>query len=140
MAQLQQTSITGSIASTGSLIISGSEPVQLPLLNSGAGEIDLTTPYQLWFDSGDLNVKYHVKGSYIGGTWTTSNNLLVARNGLAATGVQNAAIMFGGSEPSVSNKTEEYNGLNYSSGGNMITARLNLSGFGTLDAGFAAGG
>ena len=68
MAQLQQTSITGSIASTGSLIISGSEPVQLPLLNSGSGEIDLTTPYQLWFDSGDLNVKYHVKGSFIGGS------------------------------------------------------------------------
>ena len=140
MAQLQQTSITGSIASTGSLIISGSEPVQLPLLNSGSGEIDLATPYQLWFDSGDNNVKYHVKGAYTGGTWSASNNLLIARNGLSAAGVQNAAIMFGGSEPSVSNKTEEYNGLNYSSGGNMITARLNLSGFGGIDAGFAAGG
>ena len=87
MAQLLQTSITGSIASTGSLIISGSEPIQLPLLNSGSGEIDLTTPYQLWFDSGDNNVKYHVKGAYTDGKWTTSNNLLVARNGLAAAGV-----------------------------------------------------
>ena len=58
MAQLQQTSITGSIASTGSLIISGSEPVQLPLLNSGSGEIDLTTSNQLWFDSGDNYVMY----------------------------------------------------------------------------------
>ena len=66
---------------------------------------------------------------FIGGSWSTSNNLTTPRNGLAAFGVQNAAGMFGGSEPSNSNKTEEYNGLNYSSGGNMITARLNLSFF-----------
>ena len=143
MAQLQQTSITGSIASTGSLIISGSEPVQLPLLNSGSGEIDLTTPYQLWFDSGDLNVKYHVKGSYIGGTWTTSNNLLVARNGLAATGVQNAAIMFGGSEPSVSNKTEEYNGYTWTAAEVLPTpnSRTRTAGAsGTPSAGLVFGG
>ena len=77
MAQLQQTSITGSIASTGSLIISGSEPVQLPLLSSGSGEVDLTGAYQLWFDRGDLNVKYHVKGSQIlPGAWSAIPSLI----------------------------------------------------------------
>ena len=141
MAQLQQTSITGSIASTGSLIISGSEPVQLPLLNSGSGEIDLTTPYQLWFDSGDLNVKYHVKGAYLAGAWSTANPLNTGRDALVAAGEQSAGIVYGGSEPSVSNKTEEYNGLIWSNGGNLITARLNIQkGFGTQNAAMAAGG
>ena len=141
MAQLLQTSITGSISSTGSLIISGSEPVQLPLLNSGSGEIDLTTPYQLWFDNGDNYVKYHVKGAYQAGAWSAATPLITGRDALVGAGEQIAGIVYGGSEPSVSNKTEEYNGLTWSNGGNLITARLNISkGFGTQNAAMAAGG
>jgi hypothetical protein len=70
MAQLLQTSISGSSESTGSLIVTGSQPIQLPLLNSGSGEIDFGTGYQFWFDSGDNYVKYHVKGSYQVGAWS----------------------------------------------------------------------
>ena len=140
MAQLLQTSITGSIASTGSLIISGSDPVQLPLLSSGSGEIDLTTPYQLWFDSGDNYVKYHVKGSYQAGAWSAATPLTTGRDALVGAGEQIAGIVYGGSDPAVSNKTEEYNGLTWSNGGNLITARLNISkGFGTQNAAIAIG-
>ena len=40
MAQLLKTEITGSLTDTGSLIVSGSQPVQLPVLNSGIGDVD----------------------------------------------------------------------------------------------------
>ena len=40
MAQLVKTEITGSLTDTGSLIISGSQPIQLPLLNSGSGDVN----------------------------------------------------------------------------------------------------
>jgi len=139
MAQLQQTSITGSIASTGSLIISGSEPVQLPLLNSGSGEIDLTTPYQLWFDSGDNYVKYHLKGSYNTGVWSAASTMNIARQALAGLGTQDAGLAAGGESPTKS-CTEEYDGSSWSAGGALIIARFNVRGVGTQNAGLVFGG
>ena len=78
MAQLLKTQITGSLTETGSLIISGSQPVQLPLLTSGSGDIDpeLITN-QFWYDIGDNNIKYSTIGSYEAGVWTTGGNLIV---------------------------------------------------------------
>ena len=43
MAQLLKSSITGSTSDTGSLIITGSEAIALPQLNSGTGEVNLDT-------------------------------------------------------------------------------------------------
>ena len=143
MAQLQQTSITGSIASTGSLIISGSEPVQLPLLNSGSGEIDLTTPYQLWFDSGDNYVKYHLKGSYKTGTWSGGGSLSCARYLLAGAGSnQTDSMIFGGliAPSTYLSLTEEYNGTSFTGGGTLNTGRSHMDGAGTQNAGMTAGG
>ena len=111
MAQLLKTEITGSLTDTGSLIVSGSQPVQLPLLNSGSGDVDpeLITN-QFWFDIGSNEIKYSAIGSYQAGVWSAGGALITARNGLAGAGTQNAGLAFGGSEPSVSNNTEEYNG------------------------------
>ena len=143
MAQLLQTSITGSLTSTGSLIISGSEPVQLPLLSSGSGEIDLTTPYQLWFDPGDNYVKYHLKGSHEIGTWNAGGSLSCARYLLAGAGSNQAdSMIFGGliAPSTYLSLTEEYNGTSFAAGGSLITARSHMDGAGTQNAGMTAGG
>ena len=75
MAKLLKTEITGSLTDTGSLIVSGSQPVQLPLLTSGSGDVnpDLITN-QFWFDVGDNNIKYSTIGSYGTGVWSTGGN------------------------------------------------------------------
>ena len=77
MAQLLKTEITGSLTDTGSLIVSGSQPVQLPLLTSGSGDVDpeLITN-QFWFDQGDNNIKYSTIGSYAAAAWSAGGNLI----------------------------------------------------------------
>ena len=144
MAQLLQTSITGSIASTGSLIISGSEPVQLPLLSSGSGEVDLTGAYQLWFDRGDLNVKYHVKGSQIlPGAWSAIPSLIFTRGQGGGFGENASSGVISGGEPSdLDEKTESWNGTSWSAEGDLITPRFEStdSGAGTTTAGLVIGG
>ena len=139
MAQLLQTSISGSSESTGSLIVTGSQPIQLPLLNSGSGEIDFGTGYQFWFDSGDNYVKYHVKGSYQAGAWSAGGSMITARQALAGLGTQNAGLAAGGESPNYS-CTEEYDGSSWSAGGALIIARFNLRGAGTQNAGLVFGG
>ena len=66
---------------------------------------------------------------------------ITGRDGVVGAGTQNAGVVYGGSEPSLSNKTEEYNGSSWSTGGNLITSRLQIAkGFGTQNAATAAGG
>ena len=126
MAQLLQTSISGSSELTGSLIVSGSQPVQLPLLNSGSGEIDLGTGYQFWFDSGDNYVKYHVKGSHQVGAWSAGGSLIAARGAIGSFGEQNAALAAGGYNPTSRTCVELYDGAAWSVGTVLSTARHGL--------------
>ena len=141
MAQLLQTSISGSSELTGSLIVSGSQPVQLPLLNSGSGEIDLGTGYQFWFDSGDNYVKYHVKGSYQAGAWSAGGNLITGRSQGFSDGEQDAAFLAGGrTSPAVQSLTEEYDGSAWAAGGTLNTARRLGGAAGTQNAGLIFGG
>ena len=141
MAQLLKTQITGSLTDTGSLVVSGSQPVQLPLVVSGSDiNPDLITN-QFWYDTGDGEYKYSTIGSYKAGAWSQGGALITARDALAGAGASNqSSIVFGGSEPSVSNNTEEYNGTAWANGGDLNVARLNLTGIGTQDATLAAGG
>jgi hypothetical protein len=65
------------------------------------------------------------------------------RYGHAGTGIQTAALAFGGNDYTVenpTNKTEEYDGSVWSAGGNLNEARTNLSGAGTQTAGLGFGG
>ena len=67
--------------------------------------------------------------------------MINGRDGVVGAGTQNAGVAYGGSEPSISNKTEEYNGSSWASSGNLNQARLQISkGLGTQNAALAAGG
>ena len=149
MAQLLKSSITGSTTDTGSLLITGSQPITLPHLQSGSGEVylgngisDLGKTNQFWFDSGDNYVKYNVNGSYQAGTWTTGPDTIVARKTVAGAGTANAGLAIGGDNPPSSffSCTEHFSGITWSAGGALIQARSGIGTVGTENAALASGG
>ena len=118
MAQLQSTSITGSLnmATVG---------------NTGSVG-------NLWFNTttNKLNLSY----CFTGGLWSAGGALITARANLAGAGTNTAALAFGGRTPTVVACTQTYNGTSWSAGGAMITARQQLAGAGTNTAALAFGG
>ena len=142
MAQLLQTEISGSNDNTGSLIITGSQPIQLPLLNSGSGEVTSDVGYQFWFDSGDQYVKYNTIGSFRTGAWSAGGSMIITRAYSGGAGFQNSALAIGGIAPgsSYQTSTEEYNGSSWVSGGSMSIARRSGGGLGTQNSALYAGG
>tara|TARA_A100001015_G_scaffold240096_1_gene273653 strand:+ start:114 stop:1922 length:1809 start_codon:yes stop_codon:yes gene_type:complete len=91
---------------------------------------------QMWYNS----TTGSLKGLGILEAWASASPLNTARFSLAGAGTQTAALGFGGKEPSVSNKTEEYNGSGWSNGGNLGTAVYILGGAGSQTAGLGFGG
>jgi len=64
-----------------------------------------------------------------------------ARNNLAGSGIQTAALGFGGAVPPLTGATEEYDGISWtSSPASMATARSALGGAGTQASALAFGG
>jgi len=119
MAQLQSTSITGSLnmATVG---------------NTGSVG-------NLWFNTttNKLNLSY----CFTGGIWSAGGAMITARCALGGAGATNtAALAFGGLSPTNVACTEEYNGTSWSAGSAMITARSALAGAGTNTAALAFGG
>ena len=116
MAQLQSTSITGSLSLFTTTANTGS-----------CGN--------LWFNTSTNKLQY----SYYGGVWSTGGAMITARQVLAGAGTNTAALAFGGYTP-LRSCTETYNGTSWSAGGAMITARCALGGAGTNTAALAFGG
>jgi hypothetical protein len=67
---------------------------------------------QTWYNSTSKDLKY--TGATAAGAWATGNNMNTARQQLAGTGTQTAALAFGGVSPSPTptGATEEYDGIN----------------------------
>jgi len=137
MAQLKQTSITGSLIVSGSSII-------MPNLTAS---VDSGSSGQLWIDdSPGLRMKYTCAGSFGSvnspfttlGAFSVGTALSNGRYGGAGFGTQQAAAYAGGNGKS--NLTEEWNGSAWSAGGAMIISRNNNAGAGTQNAGLTYGG
>ena len=109
-----------------------------------AGQLFVTDDGRLNFTYPTSSVGYNPdttsSGSY--GAWSVGPTINVARRDLASAKAssQDAALVFGGCTPGTTNKTEEYDGLAWSEGNNMITARKNMAGAGTQNAALAMGG
>jgi len=81
--------------------------------------------------------------SWNGTSWTAVNSLNTARELLAGCGLQNAALAFGGIDPTIPttyNLTESWNGTNWTEVNDLNTARRELSGAGTNTSALAFGG
>jgi hypothetical protein len=91
---------------------------------------------QVWYDksSGVLKSVVAIEA------WSSTSNLATARVYAGSTGIQTAAMIFGGFTPPKIATTEEYNGSGFSAGGDMNTATRSQGSAGTLTAGLSIGG
>jgi hypothetical protein len=76
-----------------------------------------TSPSALAFGGSQSNADINYTEEWIGpgapiGVWATGNNMNTARQNLAGSGIQTAALAFGGKTPPRSGVTESYNGTN----------------------------
>ena len=103
--------------------------------------LDSSYEGQVWYNSATGTLKTVISFS----AFTSSTPVSTGRRGMSSSknGTQNA--MFGssgytgGSAPYATSQTEEYNGLGWSIGGNIINQRDGGTGAGTLTAGLAMG-
>jgi hypothetical protein len=78
---------------------------------------------------------------YDGTSWTSVNSMNTPRSFPGGTGIQTAALAFGGDLPGLSGATEEYDGTNWTtSPANLGTSRYMLAGAGTQTAALGFGG
>jgi len=82
---------------------------------------------QMWYNQTELKLK----GLTALEAWSAGSNMISIRGYGAGCGIQTSGLSFGGVEPpgaTDTDKTEEYNGSGWSTGGNMVTARRLLGG------------
>jgi hypothetical protein len=106
----------------------------------GSDPSETSTEGQVWYNS----TAGAFKSLLALEAWSSGGNLVTGRADLGGTGIQTAALGFGGyvgpGTPNISSVTEEYNGSGWSSGGTMGTGRRSVGGAGTQTAGLAVGG
>jgi len=92
---------------------------------------------QIWFNTATSAYKTITK---VAGAWSTGGDLGTARYGLASSGPNSAAIVFGGS--GLSAKAETYDGASWTEVGDLNLARVGIVGadLGTQTATLAFGG
>jgi hypothetical protein len=150
MANLKQTSITGSSGTT-SLLVSGSS-----LLMPGmSGSVDSGSAAQMYIDISPKprGLKMHLTqvGSFGGqsspytclGAWQTEDSLPTGKSGPGGGFGESAtsAVAAGGFTPGGSTtETVEYNGTSWATGGNLSNARYADASAGTQNAGLLYGG
>lgn len=146
MANLKQTSITGSSGTT-TLLVSGSSIV----MPSMSGSVDSGSAAQMYIDvtpTAGLTMKLTQAGSFGSqnspytclGAWSVGGNMINPRTSTSGTGFSNDSLLTaGGNDGSAMNETEEYNGSTWAAGGNLSVARW-TSLNGTQNAAMAGGG
>ena len=77
---------------------------------------------------------------YDGTNWTAGGTLPTATRENGMSGIQTAALMFGGADPSTTGRTIGYDGTAWSTRPSLGTARAQAGGAGTATAAFCAGG
>ena len=107
---------------------------------SAAGSSSQTAGVVFGGSDGSVPTQYAKTEEYNGTAWTNVTDMPANRNNFAGLGIQTAAVAFGaGPGPGVT--SVEYDGTNWTAGGDLNVARASTSsGAGTLTAGLAAGG
>jgi hypothetical protein len=94
---------------------------------------------QVWYN----NATYAFKLASVttAGTFASGGNLNTGRSSAAGSGIQTAALAFGGGNaPSMLTATESYNGTSWTTVNSLNTARNLIAGTGTQSASFGFGG
>lgn len=95
---------------------------------------------QLWYNTTDNVARYRIPN--VLSSWRTGGNLNDSRLRTGGTGLYNAALCFGGGDPSnnYTANTEQYNGSSWTEMNNLNTARLGPGGSGTYTSALGFGG
>ncbi len=94
---------------------------------------------QVWYNSTSTTLKGQIISAV--GAWATVAELNTGVQGGAAAGVSNSSsLSFGGEEPTITAKTESYNGSAWTEVNDLNTARSGLGGNGTQTSALAYGG
>lgn len=88
---------------------------------------------------GHCTEEYNLGVTVALGVWKTTDSLTYSHRNVAGLGTQPAALAIGGTTPA-GLLTEEYNGLTWSDGGDLNTARCNAAAAGTQNEGVIFGG
>lgn len=137
MAILQASSISGSAVVTGSVVTDNSAALQLPVYSGNtptAGD-----GFQIWFDNTNIKIKYSLQGAPRRiGAWRTGPQLDAQKFGLQGSGTNTAGLAIGGQcQPC---KTEEFDGVTLTSGGNTLCCVCFGAAVGTQNASRVMGG
>ena len=112
------------------------------LVSDSVGQLFVTNDGRLNFTFPTASVGYNPdskdSGSY--GVWSVASAYITNREGQATSGVQSAALMFGGRTPTLVGCTEEWNSVAWSETNNLITSRRELWGAGSVNAMLAGAG
>jgi hypothetical protein len=96
---------------------------------------------EIFYDSSARAMKAVNLGS---AAWATANNASTARYGVSGNGLQTAQLVCGGESPpgspNINVATEEYDGTNWTNGGNLPAGKRNASSFGTQTSAVNAAG
>ena len=131
------------IANTGALAISGGVPGSP--YNAATEHFDAPSIFskqvegQLFFNSTTNTFKETIS-DVPGAAWASGTSINTARQRLGGAGLQTANVVFAGTEPPVSAKTEEWNGSTWTEKNDMNTARYGPFSFGVYNAAIAATG
>jgi hypothetical protein len=91
---------------------------------------------EIFYNSSGFTMGVHVATA----SWSSTTDALYPSYNTTGFGAQTASAFVGGSYPGYQNKTQEYNGLGFSIGGNYPESRGSIGTAGILTAGLAWGG
>ena len=97
--------------------------------------LDSSYEGQVWYDKSSGVLKSVVSFD----SFTSSTPYTTGRRSFGSAGTQTANVIFAGAEPGNSNKTEEYNGSGWASGGAFGASGYGVRGMGTQTAALSAG-
>lgn len=135
---------TGNLSSYGSSSMHGKKDYEGDdyLVSDSVGQLFITDDGRLNFTFPTASVGYNPdtidSGSY--GVWSVASAHITLREHQATSGVQSAALMFGGRTPTLVGCTEEWNGVAWSEKNNLISSRCALWGGGSVNAMLAGSG
>ena len=134
----------GSGTSTSALVFGGEiSPGAVSALteeyNDNSEPNSFITVGQVFYNTTSKEFKYTGK---VADSWATANNASTARYNMAGTGTQTAQMSCGGEPPPGGQvvNTEEYDGTNWTNGGNLPVAKRASAAFGTQTSAVNASG
>ena len=112
----------------------------LPTVKSAHGYAGTQTAGVAFAGATSTTARVATSYHYDGSSWSDANNVNTGRDQVGGTGIQTAALMFGGYTTTIVANTELYDGTNWTEVNDLNTARTRMGPIGTSTASLSVGG